>query len=428
MESAIHYPTIQEDRMTVSPQWPDEGNRQPHHDGNGPEADDSHRPNALPPTLFKLPNLNVDQANPTAPTEDGGHSATPEPAISPVVAQMPFVAAGSVTKEQASAYADPEMDARPGNAGAEKAAVEVAQGNQDRSRPHDSDEDSPTFPMPPAVVTKTETPATVARRTDPPRHAPSSSDTPAGRSWMDSIGSHGIVVVLLLVVVAAALITGRRSANSPSNSSVADSTEWLNFDEGSEVELPIPSHVIEPASTSDVTSLVESMGLAKDGEAIAKNMTGDSADSLSNQASLGIPTSASELSPAIPGVDQANQTAVAFDASTEPYTGASAPIWGTESSSNVQINEYVSGPTSIDVMTAANRIPVGEPDASLPSLEELAGEPSADAQHAASGSAIAQPVGNIRVQTSTPTGVVDWSQYLPTQENLSDATLPSSNN
>ncbi len=44
--------------MTVSPQWPQDGNRQPSVGGNGVESDNSLDSPALPPTLFELPNLN----------------------------------------------------------------------------------------------------------------------------------------------------------------------------------------------------------------------------------------------------------------------------------------------------------------------------------------------------------------------------------
>ncbi len=44
--------------MTVSPQWPQDGNRQPSVGGSGVESGDSVNSPTLPPTLFQLPNLN----------------------------------------------------------------------------------------------------------------------------------------------------------------------------------------------------------------------------------------------------------------------------------------------------------------------------------------------------------------------------------
>ncbi len=76
-----------------------------------------------------------------------------------------------------------------------------------------------------------------------PERNPITQDRPAGRSWMERIGSHSVVVVLLLVVVAAGLVIGRNSRNQGLDSSLADSSDLLDFDEGTELDLPLPKHV-----------------------------------------------------------------------------------------------------------------------------------------------------------------------------------------
>ncbi|MEM1069612.1 MAG: hypothetical protein AAGI63_12000 [Planctomycetota bacterium] len=69
----------------------------------------------------------------------------------------------------------------------------------------------------------------------PPRPIP---DAPAGRSWSESIGSHGIVLGLLLVVVAAALITGRDGQENDTESNLAGHSDLIEFDRGDMVEMP----------------------------------------------------------------------------------------------------------------------------------------------------------------------------------------------
>ena len=50
--------------MTVSPQRPQDGNHQPSVGGNGVRSDETLDSQALPPTLFKLPNLNTEAPKP----------------------------------------------------------------------------------------------------------------------------------------------------------------------------------------------------------------------------------------------------------------------------------------------------------------------------------------------------------------------------
>lgn len=144
--------------MTVSPQWPDEGSRPPHYEGNGVKSNDIHRPNALPPTLFQLPNLNADRTgsaganlNPGS-TEGMEAAATAETKNSVLVGQVPFVSAVPTARgETPSSDSARDLSDRSGFG---------------KMTDRDSDEEPPTFPTPPAVVDSTRTPATIAGRND----------------------------------------------------------------------------------------------------------------------------------------------------------------------------------------------------------------------------------------------------------------------
>ncbi len=90
----------------------------------------------------------------------------------------------------------------------------------------------------------------------PERH-PIPHHQPAGRSWMERIGSHSVVVVLLLVVIAAGLVIGRNSRNQGIDSSLADSSDLLDFDEGTELDLPLPKHVYNQPTNIATTAKAE---------------------------------------------------------------------------------------------------------------------------------------------------------------------------
>ena len=403
--------------MTVSPQWPDEGSRASQQPASGRETDDSHRTNALPPTLFQLPNLNVDrvtaEGSTSFKTDEHSPTATPPPMGSRVVGQVPFVPGNSETPHS---VADANVDSL-----ADKPAAAV----HSVAPMDDSDDVPPTFPTPPAVTDSVQTPTTRGRGAESTRRAPISSDTPVGRSWMDSIGSHGILVSLLLVVVAVALIAGRNAADSGADGNLAESTEWLDFDEGSDVQLPLPSSVIEPASNSDITSLVESMGLANEEPSIADAGTQQTQDdAIENSTLLGIPEPQAGFSPDYVADGSSGPLSSTLTVPADEYLDPAMAQATAAASNNVQFNEYVSGPAWMDVMTAANRVSIGDDGSVLPSLQELAGE-TMDVRSTSSKSATL-PAGPIRIRTSTPNAIVDWSQHLPTPEpTTTTATLPS---
>ncbi len=77
--------------MTVSPQWPDEGNRQPFPEGNADPVPQNRRSIALPPTLFRLPNLRGEGVFSRAPAANQqSNSPSQEENFTGLVAEMPF--------------------------------------------------------------------------------------------------------------------------------------------------------------------------------------------------------------------------------------------------------------------------------------------------------------------------------------------------
>ncbi len=67
-----------------------------------------------------------------------------------------------------------------------------------------------------------------------PTKLPLTDSVPAGRTWMEQVGSHGIVIGLLLSVIAAALLTGRDRDQSSS-----EQVDLLSFDRN-DLQLPLP--------------------------------------------------------------------------------------------------------------------------------------------------------------------------------------------
>lgn len=127
------------------------------------------------------------------------------------------------------------------------------------SEPHDDRSEPPQSrpPVPPAVSTSVDTPANDAQKpsqrdsttvTPQPRDFGTyGGDAPAGRSWMDSVRSHGVVVVLLLIFVVAAVATNRTSEPGPNDAAVVDRGEFaLDVDQG----LVATSPQLEPTQTS----------------------------------------------------------------------------------------------------------------------------------------------------------------------------------
>ena len=376
--------------MTVSPQWPDEGKIPQFPEGNPELANPAGPPNVLPPTLFQLPDLRIDSHASVGPTEKSGSASTRATSGSnDHVAEMPF--------------------GRMGSAGA---SIGHDPTNQSMARPVPSPgrgDDEPRFPTPPAVVDGSETPATSNRggvnRESISRYGAENlipdtaestpvgqTDRPAGRSWMDSIGSHGIVVALLLVVVAAALYTGRAGKDDPDDSSLADGRDWLEYGTGEEISLPnatvadgVLADVDKPESTLD------------SGPAIAAAESPLDENMSTSTALLRQPVESDQLH------------------------GSDSTFAGTNSGSANQPFQQPHASLSTTASPAANR--TGQ----LPSQSNQprqTGQPN--------GYGIAVPVSQTPSyqQTATPTGISDWSKYFPavSSSNAVGTTYPSPSN
>ncbi len=362
--------------MTVSPQWPQDGNRQPSVGGNGVESDNSCDSPALPPTLFELPNLN--QA----------------PRVQPQANRTP-------TKE---AY-----------------------------QPSPISDDEPRSPTPPAVSAAptpvamvpvgTEVPdgGRIAAQNSPlPERKPFTQERPAGRSWMERIGSHSIVVVLLLVVVAAGLVIGRNSRNEGLDSSLAESSNLLDFDEGTELDLPLPKHSdieqIEFAANVEAESSTQPL----ESDAPALNSSGTLTDEIVSTAASATPSPEApvESSSAVAG------TFADFAARLDdPRTELTAT--GEAEASHVAVNKVNDGATRVDFMAASSRVP-GESGAhTLPTLEELADQPDEAAEQP-----MADATTNVLQLSKTPAPIIDWRSYLPPVKNPAnaDTSVPSTSN
>jgi len=193
--------------MTVSPEWPQDGNRRPRPAAGGASGDRARDP-ALPPTLFKLPNLNRDR----------GEEDRPERRQTAPPAQM-------------ASEPPPADEPKPE---AETEQQDEAEAKKKKSESEKKPDPPPRAPLPP-------------------------TDQPAGRSWMDTFGSHGMVVVLLLTVVSAALLSSRDRPD-PSLESLAEN-EPVEEKSGEYVDLSYPA---QKSSELDDSGLDDS-GLGDNG-------------------------------------------------------------------------------------------------------------------------------------------------------------------
>ena len=119
--------------MTVSPKWPDERKKPQFQEGNPDFTKPTGPPNALPPTLFQLPNLRADLDRDASRTEISDSASTPVgQSFAHHVAEMPF---GSVGPEKTQAVRIP-----------------TTQPTANSAQPGNGNDDEPRFPTPPAVV------------------------------------------------------------------------------------------------------------------------------------------------------------------------------------------------------------------------------------------------------------------------------------
>lgn len=382
--------------MTVSPKWPDEGKNTQFQEENPGIATPVGPPNALPPTLFQLPDLRVKQHQSTGRTEFSDSASTRAGRdFARPVAEMPF------------ATADPSE--------AEPVAVQGMHTAANAAEPSTSGDDEPRFPMPPAVVDDLATPATAAVNRDsiasyaannlaPEKKStdtPPPVDTPAGRSWMDSIGSHGIVVALLLVVVAAALYTGRVGNDDTNDASLADGHDWIEY--GTEDEISLPKAALAEGSSKQTDPLSVA---AADSKTLNDGASGSAIASDQSQIANNSTTSGVLLS--------------------EPVGGNPDP----ESPSSLVENQATNS-NALFQQPHASTIPTVSSAAvrrdQLPTQANLTRQTE---QPAAYGISVPADPAPTYQQTSTPSGIADWSKYFPSvpSGNTASPTYPSPSN
>ena len=372
--------------MTVSPKWPDEGKKPPFQEGNLDSAQPVGPPVALPPTLFQLPNLRADRTTDAKRTEIPDSASTLERHnFGQQVAEMPF----------SSARYD----------GAVAAPTPTIQPTANATQSGRGDDDEPRFPTPPAVMGGIATPATDesagVNRESISRYGgnnqspetkgtatPPPTDRPAGRSWMDSIGSHGIVVALLLVVVAAALYTGRAGKDDADDASLADGRDWLEYNADEEISLP---KAAMEAGSSGVT-LAESNRGAQD----AQDPTGQYAIASSSETGTGGTPSDKDLSTS----NAVLSRPVASDSFSGSQSTTAEHLPRNLSDSFQQPHASIVAPVS----PAATR--KDEP-------RGQANPPRQTGQPAAYGISVPATQTPTYRRTATPSGIADWSKYFP---------------
>ncbi len=233
---------------------------------------------------------------------------------------------------------------------------------------------------------------------------------------MERIGSHSVVVVILLVVIAAGLVIGRNSRNQGLDSSLADSSELLlDFDEGTELELPLPKHDDNRQSKFAATE-----------SSAQSQLPGVSAFAPSDSLTSAIVATDVATSP--------NRDAAADDASaadifadsaarlSDPRTDLAAT--GGADANLVGVNNVNEGSANVDFLAASSRIPAETSLNSLPTLDELDDQPSAAGEQTTVAAKTPAP----RL-SKTPAPIIDWRPYLPREEPASaDTNVPFTSN
>lgn len=375
--------------MTVSPQGSQDGDHPPSIGVNGVESGASLGSPALPPTLFKLPNLN------------------------------------SVDRGQV------QLDQSPAD---DPMAERQTPADQLTSRPiapaplHSSDQ--PHTPEPPAVSTTA--PAVPAGTADTSNaHSAKVSHSseryltphhqPAGRSWMERIGSHSAVVVLLLIVIAAGLVIGRNSADQGFDSSLADNSDLLDFDEGTELDLPLPKHGYQPqASVADVEpSKVVSARTSEPKIADIEPGTATSNAMVANEVEAGT----SEVTVASEETNAAvEETADSAALLNNPQTDLASA--GAVDADRMEVNKVNDGSTNVDFMAASSRVPVETSDDDLPTLDEL--DDQSEGESELSLPEVTTPAHRL---SKTPAPIIDWRLYLPREQRATtDTDVPLTSN
>lgn len=374
--------------MTVSPQRATDGN--PHRvvEGRVPrevcgprEMNDHIEPEApsatLPPTLFQLPNLNAaaQKASSTQPQCELG-----EPCCTSV---------GQSENEAPKAGQAIPTFPMPRNAAPVTTGTATESPQDAASVPTSSSHESGTET---SRIQSNQTP--LASKSDTP-----ASGNPAGRAWMETVGSHGIVVLLLLVVVAAALITGRNTQDH--DTTLSEQTELLDFGAGTDVDLPLPRHGFDDA-TEFVSSVDTEHVPTPQGTELSI-----AASQLDVEAAESIELNAGNEAGDETLADVAN--AAVLD---EPQSEAGTPQGPGAEWDMVQVNEFMLN-GGVDARAASTRDTSNDTGSTLPSLEDLAGE---------SDTTESMTRSSPHRVSNTPNPVIDWSRYVPEYKPAADSS------
>jgi hypothetical protein len=193
---------------------------------------------------------------------------------------------------------------------------------------------------------------------------------------METLGSHGVVVMLLLVLVAAALVTGRHWRSS--DTALSEHNELLDFDAGTEFDLPLPLHDLTPsspeASGQIATTLPEPAAPPPPLQSTEEPMQ-PLAESVRPSPPAQEPTGETSLSE--PGLDGFSHPESESQPSTQalvtlntPQTPAISPA--PIQTQGVQVNEFVRETDEVSATTVSKRVPATNPAFDFPSLEDLA--------------------------------------------------------
>jgi hypothetical protein len=314
--------------MTVSPRRAQDGQHLPS-DSDQPRG---RVPSELPPTLFKLPNLNPDshlQAEWDQPL-----SALPgEPA----------------EVNAAAATGPPEPFATSANL-----ADQAANGEQ----------------AAPAVFPSHATPqAPPAGEPGPVSTTAATDSVPGGRTWMERVGSHALILSMLLIVVAAAVLTGRNTGDpSDSDDSVAASVgQEIRFDSQGQVELPIPDHLHLSAPVDVATDHSAAMNYADPFVSAEQRTITQKRALVDRTAAVPSGTAVADqygtAALSEPQVNRNDSFASAYEYSEAAGISGPGP--------QIDANQFYDGSTSVGATTVSNRTVMEDEALAVPTLEDL---------------------------------------------------------
>ena len=217
-------------------------------------------------------------------------------------------------------------------------------------------------------------PVPLAGTDGPFPRAPVGESIPAGRTWMERVGSHALVLRMLLIVVAAAVLTGRKTGDpSESDDSIAASAgQEIRFDSQGQPELPIPDHLhlttpvemaIDHSAAQSTMDSAEPRALepfvSAEDRAITSKLA--IAETTGSDATFAGQSGAAALSE--PQVNRVDSMASAVENSAVPGTSGAGP--------RVDANQFSEGSTSVGATTVSNRTVLEDEALAVPTLEDL---------------------------------------------------------